>query len=478
MPELLDRLPGAHRAWMPTRWRIAPILTVTMILLTVTFITTTTLLDISRARRIYQEELRSRGWSLAGQMNDLLADPLYLANVEEIGKIATLVASQPDVEYVRVVTVDGAVLADTSLGGFQSLGGQASELTIRALAEQQGIEDVNGDLLEIAQPVTIGGQLIGGVEIGLRSDVLREQVRAIIIEHVIQGMILILIAGGLAFIIARSFSRPVQTLVAATDSMASGRLDTRVRDVQSGELQALAGSFNTMARELQTTIADLQDSRRRIVSVQEGVRREIASHLHGRVQARMLVLRTQLYRMMQRTNPTPEAEEQLTTIIGQLDDLIQNDITSLSRQLYPSIVRRGMIPALQSVADQFEPSFAVRLDISDEFHRLENSSREAVSEAVRLAAYRITEDALTNILKHAEASTARIRLDLENDHQLRLTIEDDGIGFDLGPGGHPSGRGLGLEAMQDYASAVGGSCTTWSAPGRGTSVTAHLPLRD
>lgn len=473
-----DHLVGARRAWLPTRWRIAPILTATMILLTVTFITTTTLLDISRARRIYQEELRSRGRDLAGQMNDLLADPLYLANVEDVEKVATLVASQPDVEYVRVFTSDGALLADTSLGGFQSLGGRASELGMRALAEQQGIEDVNGELFEIAQPVTIGGQLVGGVEIGLRSDVLQKQVRAIVIEHLIQGTILILIAGGVAFLIARSFSRPVRTLVDATENMASGRLDTRVRDVQSGELQTLAGSFNTMARELQTTIADLQDSRRRIVSVQEGVRREIASHLHGRVQARMLVLRTQLYRTIQRADPSPEAGEQLTTIIAQLDDLIQNDITSLSRQLYPSIVRRGMIPALQSLADQFEPSFTVRLDISDEFRRLEEADRRAVPESVRLAAYRIIEDALTNVLKHAEASTARIRLDIEPGDELRLTIEDDGMGFDLGPGGHPSGRGLGLEAMQDYASAVGGSCTIWSAPGRGTSITAHLPLND
>src|SRR5690606_36821573 len=57
--------------WSPLRWRIAPILTITMIVLTVAFITTATMLDISRARGIYQDELRSRGRSLSAQMSDL-----------------------------------------------------------------------------------------------------------------------------------------------------------------------------------------------------------------------------------------------------------------------------------------------------------------------------------------------------------------------------------------------------------------------
>jgi signal transduction histidine kinase len=445
-----------------------------MIVLTVAFITTTTLLDISRARGIYRDELRSRGRGLSEQMNVLLADPLYLENVEEIEKTATLVASQPDVEYVRVFTPEGVVLVDTSVSGFESLGGQAGEFGLRALSEERGIEELDDDLLEIAQPVTIGGQVIGGVQIGLRSDVLQRQIRAIVVEHVIQGVLLAALAAGIAYLIARRFSRPVRSLVTATNDMAAGRLDTRVGDVEGGELIELAGSFNAMARELQTTIGDLQESRRRIVSVQEGVRREIASHLHGRVQARMLVLRTQLYRTMRRHESGPDADGEMSGIIEQLDDLIQNDITSLSRRLYPSILRRGLVTALESLSDQFRPSFTVSLEVSERYSQLEEQDRDAVPETVRLAAYRIAEDALTNVLKHANASSVRIRLDLPDRDHLRLAVEDNGQGFDL----DGSGRGLGLEAMQDYASAVGGDCRLWSTPGRGTVVTAELPLND
>ena len=465
---------GKLSSLSPSRWRIAPILAVTMILLAVTFIVTTTLLDIARARRIYQEELRNRGLSLAGQLDDQLADPLFLANVEDIEKISTLVASQPDIEYVQVFSADGLMLVDTSADGFQSLGRQVDVFGLRALADGERIDDSEGDMLRVAQPVVVGGQTVGGVQIGLRSDVLDEQVRAIVIEHLIQGFLLIVLAGIVAYVIARGFSRPVGALVAATDDMASGKLNTRVANVQGGELRTLAGSFNTMAQELQTTISELQQSRRRIVSVQEGVRRDIASHLHGQVQSRMLVLRTQLYRMARRDDARSDDAAQLDEIVNQLDDLIQNDITLLSRRLYPSILRRGLIPALQSLADQFEPSFAVRLEIGESYRQREAAGGGPVPEAVKLAAYRIAEDALTNVLKHAAATMVRIRLDIEPDERLRLAIEDDGKGFDI----KDSRLGLGLEAMQDYASAVSGSCDIWSVPGRGTAVTADLPIEE
>jgi signal transduction histidine kinase len=57
-------------------------------------------------------------------------------------------------------------------------------------------------------------------------------------------------------------------------------------------------------------------------------------------------------------------------------------------------------------------------------------------------------------------------------------VEDNGKGFEVGPRELPSGRGLGVDAMQDYANAVGGACTIWSTPGRGTTITARLPFDD
>jgi signal transduction histidine kinase len=86
--------------------------------------------------------------------------------------------------------------------------------------------------------------------------------------------------------------------------------------------------------------------------------------------------------------------------------------------------------------------------------------------------YRIAEEALTNAVKHAKAGKVTVRLDASREGWVRLTVRDDGQGFDAesDPGG------LGVATLQDYADAVGGKCVVRSAAGAGTEVTAVLPL--
>jgi hypothetical protein len=117
---------------------------------------------------LFGQELRNRGWGLAAQMNDQLADPLYFENVEEIARTAEIVAGQPDVEYVSVFTTEGRVLVDTSLPGFEALGSAASETGLQVLSDGIGIEEITEGVLEITQPVMIEQQIVGGVQIGLR----------------------------------------------------------------------------------------------------------------------------------------------------------------------------------------------------------------------------------------------------------------------------------------------------------------------
>jgi signal transduction histidine kinase len=94
-----------------------------------------------------------------------------------------------------------------------------------------------------------------------------------------------------------------------------------------------------------------------------------------------------------------------------------------------------------------------------------------VSEQTRLAAYRITEEALTNVLKHAGAGSVEIDAAIM-DNKLALSIRDDGKGYIL----DERPLGLGVTSMLDYAEAVGGICDIKSAPGAGTCVSAVLPV--
>jgi len=91
---------------------------------------------------------------------------------------------------------------------------------------------------------------------------------------------------------------------------------------------------------------------------------------------------------------------------------------------------------------------------------------------VKLAIYRIAEEALANVSQHAQATSVSIGLELLSGGWLRLTVRDDGRGFDLaGASGGP-----GIAFMGDYAEAAGGTCTVRTAPGAGTEITATVPL--
>jgi signal transduction histidine kinase len=112
------------------------------------------------------------------------------------------------------------------------------------------------------------------------------------------------------------------------------------------------------------------------------------------------------------------------------------------------------------------------MELNEELTQRERNEPKFILEQVRLAAYRIAEEALTNVVKHTKASRVNIGLRMLPEEWLCLTLRDNAQGFKLES--TPAGRGLLM--MQDYAEVVGGRCAIQSAPGEGTVVTAILPI--
>ena len=219
---------------------------------------------------------------------------------------------------------------------------------------------------------------------------------------------------------------------------------------------------------------ELRRSRQRIVTAQEGVRRDIATHLHGRVQGKLLALNGRLQELLRGTSLSSETAQLLSGVVDDMDQVIQQEVSVLSRRLYPSILRMGLVPAIQSLGDQFETSVRMAMEMDDELKRRERADRNVIPEPVRLTAYRIVEEALNNVVKHAQASAVTVRLDLPSEGQLRLAVQDNGQGFDV----EGASGGLGMTTMQDYAEAAGGRGVIHSTPGKGTEVTATLPFAE
>jgi PAS domain S-box-containing protein len=215
----------------------------------------------------------------------------------------------------------------------------------------------------------------------------------------------------------------------------------------------------------------LQLSLQRIVSAQESVRREIAQQLHGSVQNRLIIL---LHRLteLERTETQGELAKEIKDLRQKLSELIDNHVRPISHRLYPSILRRGLVAALQSLGDQFETTLDIEMEVDEELAHQERNNPQLIAEQTRLAAYRIAEEALTNVVKHTKAGKIAIGLRQPSKEWLCLTLRDNAQGFDV-----PSASGgRGIMMMQDYAEVVGGRCVIRSAPGEGTEVMALLPL--
>lgn len=248
---------------------------------------------------------------------------------------------------------------------------------------------------------------------------------------IIIGTFVAIVVVVVAFTIA--ISRPIQKVIAAVRKMAAGDFTTRIEGLATSDMAELASSFNSMAQELQYKIQDLEESRTRIVESQEKVRREVAERLHGPVQTRLWVVWRRLGESVELIKTSPdEAARVLNEARDDLAALQEKELREIGRELHPSIINIGLPAALRSLRDQFERVIQIDLEISEDIAQLENPTHPRLPAAMRLALYRVAQEAVGNVIKHAQASQVRVRLWQEAGKGITISVEDNGAGFILG----------------------------------------------
>jgi PAS domain S-box-containing protein len=221
--------------------------------------------------------------------------------------------------------------------------------------------------------------------------------------------------------------------------------------------------------EIQAANARLQALSMRVLAVQEEERRRLARELHDQVGQSLTALKITMQSAASRV-AEEGPRQQLANGVGIADDAIAL-VRSLSLDLRPAqLDDLGLVAALRWLAGRHATASGLDLQVDGE------AAPENIPEAIAISAYRIVQEALTNILRHADARSVRIRVG-EAGGMLLLEIRDDGRGFDAAALAAASGpRGLGIAGMRERAALVGGSLRLDSAPGAGCSVHAELPL--
>ncbi|WP_433255053.1 sensor histidine kinase [Streptosporangium sp. CA-135522] len=206
--------------------------------------------------------------------------------------------------------------------------------------------------------------------------------------------------------------------------------------------------------------ADLQRSRERILTAREEERRRLRRDLHDGLGHALtdMAMSINMARITLRTAPA-SADRLLVELRGGMDAVGQ-EIRELVYGLRPpTLDELGLAGAVRALAAEGEPQVAVETegDLSD------------LPAAAEVAAYRIAQEGLTNIRKHARARSAVVSL--RRGESLVVRVQDDGHGLPAGPR-----SGIGMLSMRERAAELGGTCVVGSAPGGGTVVEAVLPI--
>jgi signal transduction histidine kinase len=246
--------------------------------------------------------------------------------------------------------------------------------------------------------------------------------------------------------------------------------------------RSLPQSVNESPRPTQDPTAESSDSpavtahevSQRLVALQESVRRDMADYLHGHVQSKLLALSLGLssYQKLLAQDPA-DAYRLLERIQTELQRVQDEDLRQVSRELYPAIIKMGLVPAMRSLTSRFSDSIEIDLIIDADVLALDAADKTRLPEEQRLGIYRIAEEALNNVLKHAGASHIEVSLIYDSSDRLVLSVSDDGRGFD--PVSVISCHGLVM--MSDYAEAIGGKADMNSSVGQGTTIRLVMPLK-
>jgi signal transduction histidine kinase len=225
-----------------------------------------------------------------------------------------------------------------------------------------------------------------------------------------------------------------------------------------------------LVRELQVSEAGLRDLSARLIAAQEVERARIARDLHDDVSQQLAGLSIALSGLKRRAGAIPNGEdlEATVSLLQQKTTTLADSVRHLSHDLHPDVLRHvGLASALTTYCKELSgsPALVVTCGADGDF--------EPIGSEAALCLYRIAQEALHNVVKHANARHATVRL-LCSSGIAELTVADDGQGFDIRTRGKD--KGIGLVSITERARFLGGTVSIVTTLNKGTEVRVRIPI--
>jgi signal transduction histidine kinase len=244
--------------------------------------------------------------------------------------------------------------------------------------------------------------------------------------------------------------------IALLATLYAGRLERRIQAQRLRDVES--------ARDLQRLSSQL-------LTAQEEERRSIARELHDEVGQVLTAIKVELA-VAQRSMEAAGVDVLPLQGARSITEGALHTVRDLSRLLHPAMLDDlGLAATVDWYLKGFGRRHGVRIEL------LQDRMDERLPPETEAGVYRIVQEALTNVAKHAQASTCRVFLQ-RLPHTLLVTIEDDGIGFSPDARGEPGAvRGIGLVGIRERVIQLRGELRLESAPGKGTRLTIEVPAR-
>lgn len=381
----------------------------------------------------------------------------------------------PDVRYVVVTDWNREIVAHSFLRAVPpdlvrlASMGDAERGRVRVLKSAEG--------LVFHASVPISGGNAGYLHVGLSDRMVTTEVSALMRSIMWSLAFCAALGAGLALLMTHLLTRPLRHLVAATHRVRDGDFSTRAEIASPDEFGLVAQAFNEMADVLQRYQSEVQEKEatrvhllERMVQAQEEERMTMARELHDDLGQSLLSL---LLAVQSCCGPSGLPQSACADLEPRIQKLI-DDVRRLAWGMRPSILDDyGLDSALSRYAQEMSGQLGIEID----YQYSGAPGMDRLPPRIEVTLYRIAQEAITNLVRHASASRASIVLIRHRD-EVTLVIEDNGTGFDVDSLQRSVSRGLGLKGMQERAALLSGACVIESRHGQGTTVRVRIPLEE
>lgn len=424
-------------------------------------------------RRILGTELERRGEAIAKNLaanstDALLTDDLY-SLYEMVNRTKV---SDADIRYILIINSGGAVRVST-FGNEGIPHGLLEANTPRSdqVSQLRRLKTEEGLIRDVGVPILQGKA--GIVRVGMSDQAVEAAVGRDTRSLSIMAALSAILGFATSYLLADYLTRPLNRLLRAVQSVASGNLSQRITSPGKDEVGQLEKAFNTMTEALAKNETERRDLLKKVISSQEEERRRIARELHDELAQQLTSVMLSLETVESRLAESDKTEKQ---ILQRAKQVVQGSLTETRKligDLRPSVLDDlGLVPALRSYAETRLHPIQCKVVV------LAVGVPGALPSVLETTVYRIVQEAINNVAKYAHASITKINLRLDADI-FHGSVSDDGKGFEIiqyEPIAPSLAGGLGIQGMRERASLLGGTLSVQSIVGQGTSVSFSIPM--